>query len=168
MRNIRDVLRIRGFWVRDFDDATISEELINHLRNGTFRYVRSYTQHQRNQNNQDSWIDMSCTLRLNLPCWFSFKCAARQRLYSSTGTFRASHWCLTHYRRSTVRWAAAAYSSRIPKSWSGPPLVCTWLFFITNLDVGGTCSIFLQNGNRKTLPFCRWRCFGQTTLWSLL
>jgi len=36
MRNIRDVLRIRGFWVRDFDDATISEELINHLRNGTF------------------------------------------------------------------------------------------------------------------------------------
>lgn len=36
MRNIRDVLRIRGFWVREFDDATISEELINHLQNGTF------------------------------------------------------------------------------------------------------------------------------------
>jgi len=36
MRNIRDVLRIRGFWVRDFDDACISEELSNHIRSGKF------------------------------------------------------------------------------------------------------------------------------------
>ncbi|CBY08968.1 unnamed protein product [Oikopleura dioica] len=36
MRNIRDVLRIRGFWVRDFDDASLSEELSSHIRNGKF------------------------------------------------------------------------------------------------------------------------------------
>ncbi|CAG5098957.1 Oidioi.mRNA.OKI2018_I69.XSR.g16123.t1.cds [Oikopleura dioica] len=36
MRNIRDVLRIRGFWVRDFDDPSISEDLSNHIRDGKF------------------------------------------------------------------------------------------------------------------------------------
>lgn len=45
MRNIRDLLRIRGFWVRSFDDPSISEELRGNLRDGKFRveYVHGCT-----------------------------------------------------------------------------------------------------------------------------